>query len=72
MIHDKIVAGQVQNGGRDGHSRCRPVAVAGRCGLWPRARCAEIARAYVLSALDEPGAVAREMGQFLTSTRVRD
>jgi pimeloyl-ACP methyl ester carboxylesterase len=72
MIHDTIVAGQVQNGGRDGHSRCCPVAVVGRCGLWPRARYAEIPGAYVLSPLDEPEAVAREMAQFLTSTRVRD
>ena len=36
--------------------------------LIPRARYAEIPGAYVLSMLDEPEAVAREMGQFLTST----
>jgi pimeloyl-ACP methyl ester carboxylesterase len=35
--------------------------------LMPRARYAEIPGAYVLSTLDEPEAVAREMGQFLTS-----
>lgn len=40
--------------------------------LMPRARYAEIPGAYVLSPLDEPGAVAREMAQFLTSTLVRD
>jgi pimeloyl-ACP methyl ester carboxylesterase len=36
--------------------------------LLPRARYAEIPGAYVLSTLDEPQAVAREMGAFLTST----
>jgi pimeloyl-ACP methyl ester carboxylesterase len=36
--------------------------------LLPRARYAEIPGAYVLSMLDEPEAVAREMGRFLTST----
>ena len=35
--------------------------------LMPRARYAEIPGAYVLSMLDEPEAVAREMGAFLTS-----
>jgi pimeloyl-ACP methyl ester carboxylesterase len=35
--------------------------------LMPRARYAQIPGAYVLSMLDEPEAVAREMGQFLTS-----
>jgi pimeloyl-ACP methyl ester carboxylesterase len=35
--------------------------------LIPRARYAEIPGAYVLSMLDEPGAVAREMGTFLTA-----
>jgi pimeloyl-ACP methyl ester carboxylesterase len=34
--------------------------------LIPRARYAEIPGAYVLSMLDEPEAVAREMGAFLT------
>jgi len=34
--------------------------------LIPRARYAEIPGAYVLSMLDDPGAVAREMGRFLT------
>jgi hypothetical protein len=33
----------------------------------PRARYAEIPGAYVLSMLDEPEAVAREMGAFLTA-----
>jgi pimeloyl-ACP methyl ester carboxylesterase len=37
-------------------------------GLLPRARYAEIPGAYVLSMLDEPEAVARAMGEFLTST----
>jgi pimeloyl-ACP methyl ester carboxylesterase len=35
--------------------------------LMPRARYAEIPGAYVLSMLDEPEAVAREIGGFLTS-----
>jgi hypothetical protein len=34
--------------------------------LMPRARYAEIRGAYVLSMLDQPEAVTREMGQFLT------
>jgi pimeloyl-ACP methyl ester carboxylesterase len=36
--------------------------------LLPRARYTEIPGAYVLSMLDEPEAVAREMARFLTST----
>jgi pimeloyl-ACP methyl ester carboxylesterase len=36
--------------------------------LIPRARYAEIPGAYVLSMLDEPAAVAREVSAFLTST----
>lgn len=36
--------------------------------LMPRARYAEIPGAYVLSMLDQPEAVAREIGAFLTST----
>jgi pimeloyl-ACP methyl ester carboxylesterase len=36
-------------------------------GLIPRARYAEIPGAYVLSMLDEPRAVAREIGTFLTA-----
>jgi pimeloyl-ACP methyl ester carboxylesterase len=35
--------------------------------LMPRARYAEIPGAYVLSTLDEPEAVARAMGEFLTA-----
>ena len=35
--------------------------------LMPRARYAEIPGAYVLSPLDDPEAVARAMGEFLTS-----
>ena len=35
--------------------------------LMPRARYAEIPDAYVLSMLDDPEAVAREMGAFLTT-----
>ena len=35
--------------------------------LMPRARYAEIPGAYVLSMLDEPEAVARELGAFLTA-----
>ena len=38
--------------------------------LMPRARYAEIPGAYVLSMLDEPEAVAREMGAFLTTAQV--
>jgi pimeloyl-ACP methyl ester carboxylesterase len=37
--------------------------------LIPRARYAEIPGAYVLSALDEPEAVARAIGEFLTSNQ---
>jgi len=40
--------------------------------LIPRARYAEIPGAYVLSMLDEPEAVALEMGQFLTATLARE
>jgi pimeloyl-ACP methyl ester carboxylesterase len=36
--------------------------------LMPRARYAEVPGAYVLSMLDDPEAVAREMGAFLTAT----
>ncbi len=36
--------------------------------LMPRARYAEVPGAYVLSMLDEPETVARELGEFLTST----
>jgi pimeloyl-ACP methyl ester carboxylesterase len=36
--------------------------------LLPHARYAEVPGAYVLSMLDEPAAVARELGDFLTST----
>jgi pimeloyl-ACP methyl ester carboxylesterase len=36
--------------------------------LLPRSRYAEIPGAYVLSMLDEPAAVAREMGRFLGGT----
>lgn len=35
--------------------------------LMPRAQYAEIPGAYVLSMLDEPGAVAHEIGKFLTA-----
>jgi pimeloyl-ACP methyl ester carboxylesterase len=38
-------------------------------GLMPRARYAEIPGAYVLSMLDDPEAVALEIGEFLTVTR---
>jgi hypothetical protein len=34
----------------------------------PGARYAEVPGAYVLSMLDEPEAVTRELGEFLTST----
>lgn len=37
--------------------------------LLPAGRYAEVPRAYVLSMLDEPEIVAREMGAFLTSSR---
>lgn len=36
--------------------------------LMPHARYAEVPGAYVLSMLDEPETVAREMGEFLTAT----
>jgi len=50
-------------------NRVMPAAHGRRlAALMPRARYAEIPGAYVLSMLDEPEAVAREMGQFLTST----
>jgi pimeloyl-ACP methyl ester carboxylesterase len=39
--------------------------------LMPRARYAEIPGAYVLSMLDEPEAVAREIGAFLTAGAAR-
>ena len=39
--------------------------------LIPRARYAEIPGAYVLSMLDEPEAVALQMGRFLTATLAR-
>lgn len=39
--------------------------------LLPRGRYAEVHGARVLSMLDEPEAVAREVGRFLTSTHVR-
>lgn len=35
--------------------------------LVPHGRYAEVSSAYVLSMLDEPDAVARELGQFLLS-----
>jgi pimeloyl-ACP methyl ester carboxylesterase len=38
--------------------------------LVPRARYAEVPGAYVLSMLDEPEIVARELGAFLTETAV--
>jgi pimeloyl-ACP methyl ester carboxylesterase len=40
--------------------------------LMPRARYCEIPGAYVLSMLDEPAAVAREIGAFLTATGAAD
>jgi pimeloyl-ACP methyl ester carboxylesterase len=50
-------------------NRVMPAAHGRRlAALLPRARYAEIPGAYVLSTLDEPEAVAREMGEFLTST----
>jgi pimeloyl-ACP methyl ester carboxylesterase len=39
--------------------------------LFPRARYVDVPDAYVLSPLDAPRTVAREMGRFLTSTRAR-
>lgn len=36
--------------------------------LLPAGRYAEVPGAYVLSMLDEPEAVAREMGAFLTAS----
>jgi pimeloyl-ACP methyl ester carboxylesterase len=49
-------------------NRVMPLAHGRRLAeLMPRARYAEIPGAYVLSMLDEPTAVAQEMGAFLTS-----
>jgi pimeloyl-ACP methyl ester carboxylesterase len=49
-------------------NRVMPAAHGRRlAALLPRARYAEIPGAYVLSTLDEPEAVAREMGEFLNS-----
>ena len=54
-------------------NRVMPAARGRRlAALRPRARYTKIPGAYVLSPLDEPEAVAREMAQFLTSTRVPD
>ncbi|MEU4213248.1 alpha/beta hydrolase [Streptomyces sp. NPDC026206] len=39
--------------------------------LMPAGRYAEVPGAYVLSMLDEPGTVAREIGRFLTSPSAR-
>jgi pimeloyl-ACP methyl ester carboxylesterase len=53
-------------------NRVMPLAHGHRlAALIPRARYAEIPGAYVLSMLDQPQAVGREMGQFLTSTLAR-
>src|SRR6516164_724873 len=49
-------------------NRVMPAAHGRRlAALMPRARYAEIPDAYVLSMLDDPEAVAREMGAFLTT-----
>jgi pimeloyl-ACP methyl ester carboxylesterase len=49
-------------------NRVMPLAHGRRlAALMPRAQYDEIPGAYVLSMLDEPGAVARKMGAFLTS-----
>jgi pimeloyl-ACP methyl ester carboxylesterase len=49
-------------------NRVMPAAHGRRlAALFPRARYADIPDAYVLSTLDAPAAVAREMSQFLTS-----
>ncbi len=49
-------------------NRVMPAAHGHRlAALMPRARYAEIPGAYVLSMLDQPEAVAREMGTFLTA-----
>ena len=54
-------------------NRVMPAAHGRRlAALIPRAKYAEIPGAYVLSMLDEPGAVAREMGQFLTPALARE
>jgi pimeloyl-ACP methyl ester carboxylesterase len=51
------------------HNKVMPPAHGHRlAALMPAARYAEIPGAYVLSMLDEPGAVAREIGTFLTAT----
>jgi pimeloyl-ACP methyl ester carboxylesterase len=38
--------------------------------LLPHGRYAEVPGAYVLSMLDDPDTVARELGEFLVSTKV--
>lgn len=54
-------------------NRVMPAAHGHRlAGLIPRAKYAENPGAYVLSTLDEPEAVAREMGQFLTPALARE
>jgi pimeloyl-ACP methyl ester carboxylesterase len=54
-------------------NRVMPLAHGRRLAeLIPRARYAEIPGTYVLSMLDEPEAVAREMGTFLTSATISD
>jgi pimeloyl-ACP methyl ester carboxylesterase len=50
-------------------NRVMPLAHGRRlAALVPRARYAEVPGAYVLSMLDEPEAVARELAGFVTST----
>jgi pimeloyl-ACP methyl ester carboxylesterase len=54
-------------------NRVRPAEHGRRlAALIPCATYAEIPGAYVLSMLDEPGAVAREMTRFLNSTLARN
>jgi pimeloyl-ACP methyl ester carboxylesterase len=54
-------------------NRVMPAAHGHRlAGLIRRAKYAEDPGAYVLSTLDEPEAVAREMGQFLTPALARE
>jgi pimeloyl-ACP methyl ester carboxylesterase len=54
-------------------NRVMPAAHGHRlAGLIPRAEYAENPGAYVLSTLDEPEAVAREIGQFLKPALARE
>jgi pimeloyl-ACP methyl ester carboxylesterase len=64
----RICAAPPRAGFPRGHPGHAPAHGRRLAALIPRARYAEIPGAYVLSMLDEPAAVAREVSAFLTST----